>query len=153
MEGKYFIIEDGKVKITDQEKPDNDFPCEFESGCSALDIESQRHFCQCANDYAMEMFQFKQSGVEVGNVDVLQRQDINRVRFFLNHCLWSQLGKYETIPCPSGTTFEVREILSNGAEHDGQQCEYTMCYSDDHKIKNKCLGWCKQTAFVTFNKI
>lgn len=37
----------------------------------------------------------------------------------------------------------MRRILRNGGQHDGEECNYTMCYTDDKNVKNKCLGWCK----------
>lgn len=35
-------------------------------------------------------------------------------------------------------------IINNGGEHDGKQCTYTMCYSINPDVKDKCLGWCRQ---------
>lgn len=61
----------------------------------------------------------------------------------------TQDGIYD---CPDGLVFEVKDELRNGADHDGQQCEYTMCYSGDHKIKDKCLGWCNKVAILSFKE-
>ncbi len=36
----------------------------------------------------------------------------------------------------------MSHILNNGGSHDGQDCSYTMCYSDNFFVKDKCLGWC-----------
>jgi hypothetical protein len=35
-----------------------------------------------------------------------------------------------------------KHILNNGGDHDGQPCTYTVCYSDQEEVKDKCLGWC-----------
>jgi hypothetical protein len=34
-------------------------------------------------------------------------------------------------------------ILKNGGAHDGKECNYTVCYSSNHKVKDRCLGWCQ----------
>lgn len=39
-----------------------------------------------------------------------------------------------------------KRILKNGGVHDGQECKYTMCYSKNPDVKDKCLRWCVEPS-------
>ena len=30
----------------------------------------------------------------------------------------------------------MKHILKNGGDHDGTECNYTVCYSGNHAVKN-----------------
>ncbi len=140
MEGKYFIIEDGKVKITGMELPKQ---WDYESGGDPPERPAYIN-----PDYYEALTQFKQSGIEVGNIEQVY-QSIEGKDYWMG-----RTPKDGVYPCLSGTTFEVREECINGCNGKwGHGNGVVDCLSYEASYdKSRCEN-VKQTAFVTFNKI
>lgn len=110
---------------------------------------SPGHACAKCNEkydnWKYECDRIKSTAPEIVNIKIIAAASDGKGTIAID-VLGHEIECVPEIPfdLPNGLELREEQILNNGAEHDGQQCEYTMCYRSDHKIKSKCLGWCKK---------
>ena len=76
--------------------------------------------------------QIEEESVEISNSELLKTFDINRVAFFLDKCLWSQIERSlkdgDSFPLPSGIGYRIKIHCDQYHAHTKPSCKLATLY-------------------------